>query len=368
MTRPAADRFQAGAWFAGLAVVLAVIAWSAPEMASATDRGRYEDTASQFVVPHCVDIHCFRVLVPWILGPLPGASLIRWKAYAVVANWMAAVAVYGLSRAWGLRHRAALVASALSGLGFGSLYTLYDPFTADPLMYALGPVLMWLVVRERIVAASVTAAVGVLAKEFAAAPMLMASAAAAIGGRFDRALQVLAGANVALISWLCLQLSLIIVFNYGYGGNPSTRLLAGGYLATWLQQQSWLVSALALYGVFGALWVLAPFGLRLAPPPIREVALAAIPVAIVFGYVQQPDRAFWNLHFIVTPLAALVLDRAPAVIMLALVGLFAVANLRLGAQLPFAPPARASLVMALGLAVVCLYSMRRAAPIEQAAV
>lgn len=365
MTRPPANRDRV-AVFAALALALAAIAWAAPDLPLATDRVSYEETASQGIVVDCRDIHCFRVLVPWVLGPLPGSSLAKWKAYSVLANWCAAIAVYLLATAWGLRARAAVMAAVLSALGFGSLYTLYDPYTSDPLMYALGPLLTWLVVRDRIAIAGMVAAVGVLAKEFAAAPMLIATAAAASGRQFERSLRILAAANVALIAWLCLQLSLIIVFNYGYGGNPSTRITAGGYLATWLEQQSPLVSALALFGEFGMLWLLAPAGYRHASSAVRRVALAAIPVALVFGYVQQPDRAFWNLHFVVTPLAALALDRAPAILAWSCVGLFALANLRLGAQLPFAPSARAGLAASMLIAAVCVVLQHRAGTAQPA--
>ena len=125
-----------------------------------TDRGAYEATASRFIVSDCSDLHCFRVLVPWTLGAIPGPSLAKWKAYAVVANLFAGVAVFALSVAWGLSMRASMMASLLSALGFGSLYTLFDPFTSDPLMYAIGPFLVWLLLKDRVAAAGIVAASG----------------------------------------------------------------------------------------------------------------------------------------------------------------------------------------------------------------
>ena len=83
------------------------------------------------------------------------------------------------------------------------------------------------------------------------------------------------------------------------------------------------------------LWLLAPIGLLFATPAIRAFAFASVPVALVFGYVQQPDRALWNLHFVVTPLASLVLYRLPAIAAWATIAFFAIANLRVGAQLMF---------------------------------
>jgi hypothetical protein len=345
--------------FAALAAALALVALAAPRIDRATDRGAYEATASRVIVNDCSDLHCFRVLVPWVLGALPGPSLPKWKAYAVAANAFAGTAVFALAMAWGLSRRAALMAALLSAFGFGSLYTLFDPFTADPLMYALGPSIVWLLLHDRAAIAGAAAAAGVMAKEFAAAPMLVFAAATALEGRRREALTVVAYANVALIVWLTLQLVLIIGFNYSYAGNASTQLLSGGYLRQWLSTQSWLVSALAMFGEFGMLWILAPAGLLAAAPPLRRFAVASLPVALLFAYVQQPDRALWNFHFVVTPLAALVLDRAPAALAWTSIALFAVANTRLGAQIAFAPPSRAALVASTAMALCCLYLLRR---------
>jgi hypothetical protein len=56
--------------------------------------------------------------------------------------------------------------------------------------------------------------------------------------------------------------------------------------------------------------------------------------------VQQPDRALWNFHFLVTPLAALALERAPVALTVLTVVTFGFANLRVGAQLTMVPAAR----------------------------
>jgi hypothetical protein len=103
------------------------------------------------------------------------------------------------------------------------------------------------------------------------------------------------------------------------------------------------------------LWFLAPAGLVFASGQIRRLALASLPVALVFAYVQQPDRAFWNFHFLVAPLAALVLERAPAFVAWVSVAAFGLANLRLGAQLTIVPSARVPLMLSAVLAFVCLY-------------
>jgi len=336
------------------AATLAAIAYLSPEPDRVTDRRMYEATAQQYVIPDCGDLHCFRVLMPWVLGSVPGPSLPKWKSYAVLANATAAIVVLALSLAWALPARAAVMAATLSAFGFGALYTLHDVFTSDPLMFALGPALVLLLLRERFAIAAAMASVGVLAKEFAAAPLYVFYAASMWQRRLPTAWRSLAAANCALIVWLLLQFTLMLRFNYGYGDNPSTHLGSGGYLAKWLSEQSARGAVIAMFNEFGVLWLLAPIGLFFATPALRAFALASVPVALLFGYVQQPDRALWNFHFVVTPLAALVLSRLPAAAAWGTIVLFAIANLRVGAQLMFVPAARMALFGSVALAAAAM--------------
>ncbi len=349
---PARSRLVAAA--AALVAVLGGVAMVSPEPNRVTDRGAYEATAAMGIVPDCTDLHCFRVLVPWLLGPLPGPSIVKWRGYAAAANAAAAAGVVALVLAWGLSLRVATMAGVLTAFGFGSLYTLHDPFTADPLMYALAPLVLWLMLKERVAMGTVVGVIGVLAKEFVAAVLFISAANAALAGRRDLAWRILAGVNLAVIVWLALQLTLILRFNYGYDDNPSTHLLAGGYLAKWLGDLSPRSAVTAMINEFGALWILAPAGVWLAPAGLRRLLLVCAPVAALFAYVQQPDRALWNFHFIVTPLAALVLARAPGAIAWTTIGLFVMANLRLGAQLPSVPSAAFPLALSFVMAVAAI--------------
>ena len=80
-----------------------------------------------------------------MLERLPGSSIVKWKTYAVLANAIGAVAVWRFSLLLGLSSAAALGAMWLSALGAGTLYSLFDAYTPDPLMYMLGPLMsIWL--------------------------------------------------------------------------------------------------------------------------------------------------------------------------------------------------------------------------------
>ena len=54
------------------------------------------------MVADCSDLQCFRVLVAWTLGVLPGPSVPKWKIYAALSNAGAAVVLGQMCRAIGL--------------------------------------------------------------------------------------------------------------------------------------------------------------------------------------------------------------------------------------------------------------------------
>jgi hypothetical protein len=339
--------------FTALVLCLGAIAWASPLPQRVTDRDIYEATAAHGVVIDCSDIHCFRVLVPWLLAPLPGDSLLKWKGYAVASNAAAGVAVFALALTLGLSRRAAWLASTGSAFGFGSLYTLHDVYTSDPLMYFLGPFLTNELILGRVALACAVGAAGVLAKEFAAAPFYLVTSCFAVERRWSEAVRTFVAGNAVFIVWFVVTLTLMLRFNYTYAGSASADLGGGANLVGWLHRQSARGVAAAMYNEFGVLYVLAPLGFLLAPPRLRRLALASLPIAAFFGYVQQPDRALWNLHFLVLPMAALVLERAPVLGPLTL-ATFAVGNLRVGAQLPIGPVGKLALgaSMVLGIATV----------------
>jgi hypothetical protein len=99
------------------------------------DNRFYIQASERMINPGCAEIHCFRVLVPWTIGAIPGNWLFKWKAYAVLANAGAAIAVFDLCLFFGMTRRASIVAGALSAFGFSSFGTIWQPYQSDPLMF-----------------------------------------------------------------------------------------------------------------------------------------------------------------------------------------------------------------------------------------
>jgi hypothetical protein len=240
-------------------LVLGLVAALSPIPSFRTDQPIYEQMSREWIIPNCDDLQCFRVLVPFTLGLIPiGAGYLKWRAYAVVCEATAAVLMGRWVRMLGASHRA-----SLQVLGAGSLYTLFDPFTADPLMHAMGPLLMVLLFGGWILTAALVAAVGVFGKEFAAVVQ------------------------------------------------HSTRLLEGAFLAWWLANIGPALAVVSIAAAFGALWILWPVGVAWGTRELRQLTVAAMLPLLFFNYVQQPDRALWDFAFAVMPAAAVVVDRTP---------------------------------------------------------
>jgi hypothetical protein len=334
-------------------LVLGAVAVLAPAPAS-SDRGIYEHVGREVLIRDCSDGHCFRPLVAVVLEHLPGPSLFKWKAYAVAANALAGVAVARFCLLLALPAPAALAGMWLAALGTGALYSLYDCYTSDPLMYLLGPVMaiaLW-TGRER--RAGALAAAGVFAKEFAAAPLWIFALMACVQRRRSPAVRLLLTATTVTLVWLATQTALMALQNYRYGATTSADLLHGGFLATWLRSVGAAGAMVYLFTSFGALYVLLPIGLARCGRDLRLLAIASLPAAAAFVYVEQPERALWNFHFVVIPLAVVVLQMLPGWLLALFVAAASVVNLRYGAQLPIRSAARGALVVSVAIAIVAV--------------
>jgi hypothetical protein len=332
-------------------IVLASVAVVAP-MPAESNRDFYEHSGQRVLMPGCQGGDCFRPLIPVALERLPGSSLVKWKTYAVVANTIGALAVGRLSLLLGLSATGAVAATWLSALGAGALYSIYDAYSSDALMYLLGPVMAVWLWRGKYLRAAAAGTVGLFAKEFAAVPLWIFAIFAALERRWNAAVRLgLTAATVTLI-WLVIHAGYMTLENYAYGSTASADLLHGGFLATWLYSVR-LKGALAyLFTSFSAAYLLWGVGLARGPRELTLLAVAAVPALVAFVYVEQPERALWNFHFIAIPLAALVLEDLPGWTIALFVASFGVANLRFGAQLPIRGAARAALVVSLAIAAV----------------
>src|SRR4030095_11713683 len=162
MTRPVI-RFLA---IAGVLGAIAAIAGTPV----AGDRDVYQKIGRQLFVLDCHDIHCYRLLPAPIIEHLPGPSLMKWRAYAVLTNAAAAIALGRLCVVLGLSSRAAGFATWIAAVGFGPMQSVFDPYTSDPVMYLLAPLMMTDLMAERLGRPTLVGRPGGVSKEVRPAP------------------------------------------------------------------------------------------------------------------------------------------------------------------------------------------------------
>lgn len=340
--------------FAG---VLSAIALVAPAPSWPTDRDTYNRIGRELIVPGCSELHCFRVLVPWLLGLLPG-TILKWKIFAALCQAAAAVAMGCLASRFGLSLRTSLMVAWMTALGQGSLYTLFDPHTSDPLVHLLVPATSVLLFDGRTALAGVLAAAGIFAKEFAAVPLWVFAVGYLLQDRRREALQIGITAVAVTALWTAWQVFLHFAYGYSYGGSHAVDLLGGSFVVFWLESLGLRLVVLSIFLVYGAVYLLWPFGIAWGRDDLRRLTFAAAPMVLIFAALQQPDRGLWNFAFLILPAAGMVLDRAPAAFGWVFVAAFAVANLRYGAQLPIASLARVSILLSVVLAIACVWLAR----------
>jgi hypothetical protein len=116
-------------------------------------------------------------------------------------------------------------------------------------------------------------------------------------------------------------------------------------------------AVITVFTAFSAAFVLAAAGLGSAPSQLRALAGGAIFPALAFMYVETPDRALFNFHFIVAPLAAIALVALPAVGSWIFLAAYGLANLRIGSSWEALPAARFAIGLSLVMAVFAVARM-----------
>jgi hypothetical protein len=271
-----------------------------------SDRNDFEYNSQRWLTAYCPNsIFCYRILVPVLLEFAPMESERRWRVYqwlahtltgAVVATTVASIA-------------SPPITSVLLQSSYAFTYSAYDPFSADPFVFLVAALMLYLWVLDRVLAMTLMASVGVFAKETVA---LIASVPAMAVVLTDR--------SARWRWWMPAAAAWAVLLSFHwymdtYAGwtvrqSPSSNLLTGAWLVLWWRGNPSLISkAMLLFAPFGFGWLFAVLGYRYATAPIRALALAAIVPIAALAYVQTPERAIANAFFVVVPLASVYLSR-----------------------------------------------------------
>lgn len=322
-----------------------------------SDHEMMEYVGQGVINPGCNNLNCWRILAAAIVERFPGPSLPRWRIYAALGNAAGAAITAQLVLTLGLSRQAAIFAMWIAALSVGSLTTVYHPYTSDSMIFFLAPLIMLLLVRNCVGFATLAAAIGIFAKEFAAAPLYIDAGARAFRREWPRFRRSLLAAVAVTVWWVGYQISLMVFFSYAYDANPSIDIFRGGYFWFWYRHVGLQTAVVTVFTAFGAAYVLAAAGLFRAPALLRASIVGSVFPALAFMYVETPDRALFNFFFLIGPLAAIALTSLPAIARWLFVVSFGLANLRIASSWDAIPSARFALVVSLVIACLAIARM-----------
>ena len=290
------------------AALSAALIGIAPREPVLSDRNDYEYNFQHWLYAYCPNsIVCYRILVPVLLEFVPMESTPRWRAYQWLSHTatgtVTAMAVAGLA--------SPPITSLLLQTSYAFAYTAYDPYIADPFVFLVAALTLYLWLLDRTLAMTLMAAVTVFAKETVA---LIATAPAIAVMLSDRARRWRWWIP-AITAWVVL-----LSFHWWmdtYAGwsirqNASSNFSTGSWLILWWRGNTLMNKALLLFAPFGFAWIFALLGYRWSPPALRQLALATVLPIAGLCYVQTPERALGNAFFVVVPMASIFLSRLRA--------------------------------------------------------
>jgi hypothetical protein len=347
---------------ASLAVLVHNAAPGAPRN---SDRQAYEYVGQHGFEANCpVSIYCYRVLVPLALERIPIDPEPRWRLYQLTATITAGSITSLLTAAVVGGRGPAVLAAVLAQTTYGFSFTAYDPYTADPWVFVMAAAIAWCWVADRWLIALVAGMIGIFAKETVALVSLSCLLAAMLGRhRVTWKAWVASGAAVC-VTLLAFHWIMDSYFGWGLSRNPAAQFSSGSWLAIWWRNNPFLIRKLyLLFAPFGFAWLFAALAFRFADRRLRQLALGTIVPFLALCYVQTPERALSNAFFIVVPLAALYLSRAPFGLAL----LTALANgavtAKIGSSTTWLPPSRYLMIPAMVLTLWALWTIEtRRAP------
>jgi hypothetical protein len=350
---------QAGTWLLALIfnlVLSAAIAGVAPRQPVLSDRNNYDYNFQHWLTAYCPNsIFCYRILVPVLLEFVPIEAEPRWRAYRWLVNattgTVVAMAVTSIA--------SPLMTSFLVQSSYAFAYTAYDPYVADPFVFLVAALTLYLWLLDRILAMTLMASVGVFAKETVALVASVPAIAVMLSERTRRWRWWVPAA----LAW-----SVLLSFHWymdTYAGwsireEPSNNLLTGSWLALWWRGNPSLISkAMLLFAPFGFGWVFALLGYRHATPAIRQLALGTVFPIAALVYVQTPERALGNAFFVIVPLASVFLSRLPPGAAWAAAITNGLVTAKIGASTAWLPPSSMLLIPASLAAGWAIVSSRR---------
>lgn len=278
-----------------------------------SDRQPYEYAGKHGLEPNCGwSVYCYRVLVPVMLEQIPVDATLRWRGYQVASNALAGTITAATTGLLAGSWPAALLASVMVQSSFGFTFTAYDPYTADPAVFAFAAFLTWCWVTNRVGSAFAAGLIGIFAKETVAVISASTALAALVARQRQNWPAWVAQAAVVTATLLGFHWIMDTYFGWGITANAAAKFSQGSWLAIWWANNPSVLSKMFyVFMPFGFGWLYAIAGFRMAPATLRQLALGAIAPVLALNYVQNPERALGNAFFVIVPLAIVAVMRVP---------------------------------------------------------
>jgi hypothetical protein len=283
----------------------------APAEPLSTDRPGYEYSAQHGLASNCtVGPYCYRVLIPAVLARLPVEREAGWRAVQVIGNTAAGLLI-GIV-CWQITGAiiSPFLAAVLSQLSFGFAHTAWDPYSPDPILFAVGGLVTLLWLKNKPLAVLPLSVIGVFVKETTAV-YAIAVALAAIAGRRPNwrtwMLQAVAACGVLFGFHLIMD-----HFNGWSAGDVRDWLGEGGWLAIWVDRLGAKLALFYVFAPFGLGWLWAAAGYLQADRRLRTLTLGIIVPVAALCYVETVERGLGLAFVVVVPLAVTWLVRVPS--------------------------------------------------------
>jgi hypothetical protein len=348
------------------AMLASAIQISAPDQPINDDRESYEYVGEHGFAPNCPhSIYCYRVLVPLVLQQIPFEPETRWRGHQVLAA-AAAGTIIALVTHLVAGGRAALIASVLAQTNYGFSFTAYDPYTADPMVFVCAAMIAWCWVTDRWRLALIVGLVGIFIKETVALVSATCLLAALPRDRRSWRAWVTSAFTVAF-ALLAFRWTMETFYGWDISTNPAAQFARGSWLVRWWHNNPFLVRKLyLLFAPFGFAWLFAVLGFQSADWRLRRLAAGAILPFLALCYVQTPERALANAFFVVVPLAAAWLARAPRWLAISTAVANGAATAKVGSSTSWLPPSGYLMIPALLLAMATIWSVVRESRVASA--
>src|SRR5438552_9666974 len=282
-------------------------------LAEGGERYQYYAMARAHGFPqNCPSFHCFRALPALLAGLWPIETADAFLLTGVLFETLAGAALWCLTERFDGRREVACFATLWFWVTWGPIQSFTDPLLiADPVQAFWSIASLSLLIAGRFVAALPLLVSGAAVKEAVLLVPVIYVLYVVIANDPARKKPVwLAAIVIAPVSaWILFRIYLAARFSY-HGGAIASQVQQLPVMTEWFTSLApWpsnlVAAALHIYGAFGAAWLAAAFGLRIATWRQRALTLASLPAMLLLSILQSPDRALASFPYAVLIPAAI---------------------------------------------------------------